>query len=74
MEQRKRTARSPRVLLNHGPISGNRLQELFVSLFGIIRRPIPVKLREAIQLAGLAVVVLLMVTAFWNDIARLLGR
>jgi regulator of sigma E protease len=47
---------------------------LILLVEGIIRRPIPTKLREVIQLAGLAFVVLLMVTAFWNDIARLLGR
>jgi regulator of sigma E protease len=41
---------------------------------GITRRQIPVKVREVIQLVGLLLVVLLMVLAFSNDIARLLGR
>ncbi len=40
----------------------------------IIRRPIPLRLREAVQVIGLIAVVLLMVLAFSNDIGRLLGR
>jgi regulator of sigma E protease len=41
---------------------------------GVTRRPIPVKLREAVQVIGLILIVLLMVMAFSNDIGRLLGR
>ena len=39
----------------------------------VIRRPVPVVLRERLTMAGLVVVVLLMVLAFSNDIRRLLG-
>jgi regulator of sigma E protease len=46
---------------------------LLLAIEGIIRRPIPVRLRESIQMIGLAMVVLLMVLAFSNDIRRLLG-
>ncbi len=40
----------------------------------VIRRPIPVRLREAVQVIGLVLIVLLMVLAFSNDIGRMLGR
>ena len=39
----------------------------------VIRRPVPVGLRERLTMLGLVVVVLLMVLAFSNDIRRLLG-
>ncbi len=41
---------------------------------GIIRRPLPARLREAISLVGLGMIILLMFVAFRNDIARLLGQ
>ncbi len=44
---------------------------LILVVEGIIRRPLPVKLREAVSLVGLALVVLMMVVAFKNDIVRL---
>jgi regulator of sigma E protease len=45
---------------------------LILLVEGIIRRSLPSRLREAVSLVGLALVVLLMVVAFRNDIARLL--
>ena len=45
---------------------------LILAVEGIIRRPLPRKLRELVSLVGLAMIVLLMVLAFWNDIGRLL--
>jgi regulator of sigma E protease len=44
---------------------------LILLVEGIIRRPLPAKLREAVSLVGLALVVLMMVVAFKNDIVRL---
>src|SRR5690606_12366483 len=46
---------------------------LILAIEGIIRRPLPNKLREGMQLIGLLLVVALMVLAFSNDIRRLLG-
>lgn len=46
---------------------------LMLAVEGVIRRPIPVKVREVVQLVGLGMVVLLMIMAFSNDIGRLLG-
>ncbi|MGH7518340.1 MAG: RIP metalloprotease RseP [Gemmatimonadales bacterium] len=40
---------------------------------GVLRRPLPVRLRERLTAVGLVFVVLLMVLAFSNDIRRLLG-
>jgi regulator of sigma E protease len=47
---------------------------LILAAEGIMRRPLPVKLREVITMIGLGLVILLMVLAFSNDIGRLLGR
>jgi len=47
---------------------------LFLLVEGVIRRPLPVRVREAFSMVGLALVVLLMVIAFKNDIFRLFGR
>lgn len=47
---------------------------LMLVIEGLIRRPLPNKLREAVTLVGLGLVVLLMVLAFSNDIGRLIGR
>ncbi|MGH7583857.1 MAG: RIP metalloprotease RseP [Gemmatimonadales bacterium] len=47
---------------------------LMLAIEGLIRRPIPPRLREAFAVVGLALVVLLMVIAFRNDILRLLGK
>jgi regulator of sigma E protease len=46
---------------------------LILLVEGIIRRPIPVRLREAVQMLGLVMIVGLMILAFSNDIRRLLG-
>lgn len=46
---------------------------LMLAVEGVIRRPIPTRVREVVQLVGLGLVVLLMVVAFKNDILRLLG-
>lgn len=48
-------------------------QFLLLLAEGLIRRPVPVSLRERLTMLGLVVVVLLMVLAFSNDIRRLLG-
>ena len=46
---------------------------LILVIEGLIRRPLPNKLREVISLVGLGLIVLLMVLAFSNDIGRLIG-
>lgn len=47
---------------------------LILLVEGITRRPLPARLREAVTLVGLGLVIMLMVLAFSNDIGRLLGR
>lgn len=47
---------------------------LILAVEGIVRRPLPVKVREVVTLIGLGLVIMLMVLAFSNDIGRLLGR
>jgi regulator of sigma E protease len=47
-------------------------QFLFLVGEAILGRPLPLKLRERLTLVGLVLIVMLMVFAFWNDIARLL--
>ncbi len=47
---------------------------LILAVEGIIGRPLPARLREAVTAVGLVLVVLLMVLAFKNDIARLLAK
>ena len=47
---------------------------LFLLVEGIIRRPLPARVREILSMIGLAVIVLLMVVAFKNDILRLFAR
>jgi regulator of sigma E protease len=48
-------------------------QLLILLAEAVIRRPVPVVLRERLTMLGLVVVVLLMVLAFSNDIRRLLA-
>jgi regulator of sigma E protease len=48
-------------------------QFLFLLAEGIIRRPLPLKLRERLTTVGLVLIVLLMGLAFSNDIRRLFG-
>ncbi|MES2124657.1 MAG: RIP metalloprotease RseP [Gemmatimonadota bacterium] len=47
---------------------------LMLAIEGIIRRPLPARVREVVSFVGLGLVVLLMVLAFSNDIGRLIGR
>jgi len=47
---------------------------LFLLVEGIIRRPLPSRVREILSMLGLAIIVLLMFVAFKNDILRLIGR
>lgn len=48
----------------------------FVFLLGeaVRRKPLPIKLRERLTLAGLAIVAALMVFALWNDLTRLVRQ
>jgi regulator of sigma E protease len=48
-------------------------QFLFLVSEAIIRRPLPLKLRERLTTVGLVLILLLMVLAFSNDIRRILG-
>jgi regulator of sigma E protease len=48
-------------------------QFLFLLAEAVIRRPLPMKLRERLTTVGLVLIVLLMGLAFSNDIRRLLG-
>jgi regulator of sigma E protease len=48
-------------------------QFLFLFAEGIIRRPLPLKLRERLTTVGLVLIVLLMGLAFSNDLRRLFG-
>jgi regulator of sigma E protease len=48
-------------------------QFLFLLAEGIIRRPLPVKLRERLTTVGLVLIILLMGLAFSNDFRRLFG-
>lgn len=47
---------------------------LIVLAEGVMRRPLPGKVREMISLAGLGMILLIMFVAFKNDIMRLLGQ
>jgi regulator of sigma E protease len=48
-------------------------QFLFLLAEAVIRRPLPLKLRERLTAVGLVLIVLLMTLAFSNDIRRLFG-
>jgi regulator of sigma E protease len=48
-------------------------QFLFLVAEAVIRRPLPLKLRERLTMVGLVLIVLLMGLAFSNDIRRLIG-
>ena len=48
-------------------------QFLFLLAEAVIRRPLPMKVREKLTTVGLVLIILLMVLAFSNDIRRLLG-
>jgi regulator of sigma E protease len=47
-------------------------QIAILAIEGIRRRDLTTRVKERIFMAGLAVIALLMVTVFYNDIARLL--
>jgi regulator of sigma E protease len=48
-------------------------QFLFLMAEAVVRRPLPLKLRERLTMVGLVLIVLLMGLAFSNDIRRLFG-
>ncbi len=48
-------------------------QFLFLLAEAVVRRPLPLKLRERLTMVGLVLIVLLMGLAFSNDIRRLIG-
>jgi regulator of sigma E protease len=48
-------------------------QFLFLLAEAVVRRPLPLKLRERLTIVGLVLIVLLMGLAFSNDIRRLFG-
>jgi regulator of sigma E protease len=48
-------------------------QLVFLLAEGVLRKPLPIKVREYLMLLGLAIIVLLMLVANWNDVRRLLG-
>ncbi|MFZ5623855.1 MAG: RIP metalloprotease RseP [Gemmatimonadota bacterium] len=49
-------------------------QFLFLVAEAVLRRPLSLRLRERLTMAGLAVVAMLILLAFSNDIMRLVGR
>ena len=48
-------------------------QFLFLLAEAVVRRPLPLKLRERLTMLGLVLIVLLMGLAFSNDLRRLFG-
>ena len=46
---------------------------LFYLIELIIRRPVPIRTRELAQQVGMAMLLMLMLVAFYNDIVRLWG-
>ena len=46
---------------------------LFYAIELVIRRPLSVRVREVAQQVGMAMLLMLMVLAFYNDIVRLWG-
>jgi regulator of sigma E protease len=46
---------------------------IFLALEAILRKPISIKKMELAQQAGLVLIILLMVFAFYNDILRILS-
>jgi regulator of sigma E protease len=48
-------------------------QFLFLLAEAMIRRPLPIKLRERLTTVGMVLIILLMGLAFSNDIRRMLG-
>ena len=62
-------------LINILPIPGLDGGHIFITLVQmIIRRPISMNTRLAIQKIGLALILLLMITVFINDIGRIISN
>jgi regulator of sigma E protease len=49
-------------------------QFLFLLAEGIRRKPLSLKLRERLTSVGVALLAMLFILVFWNDISRLVGR
>ncbi len=47
-------------------------QLIFIAVEGIIRRPVSLRIKERVMVVGLAMIVMLMLFATWNDISRLI--
>jgi regulator of sigma E protease len=43
---------------------------MFFALEGVMRRPLPMRVREVAHIMGMAVLLLLIVVAFKNDVER----
>jgi len=57
------------------PIPGLDGGHIFITLIeGIIRRPLTMKLRLAIQQVGMVLLLMLMITVIVNDVGRLFGN
>jgi regulator of sigma E protease len=61
--------------INVLPIPGLDGGHIFLTLIeGIIRRPLTVKVRLAIQQIGMVLLLMLMITVIVNDVGRLFGN
>ena len=61
--------------LNVLPIPGLDGGHIFITMIeGIIRRPLTIKMRMAIQQIGMVLLLMLMITVIINDVGRLLGN
>jgi regulator of sigma E protease len=61
--------------INVLPIPGLDGGHIFITLIeGIIRRPLTMKLRLAIQQVGMVLLLMLMITVIVNDVGRLFGN
>ena len=61
--------------INILPIPGLDGGHIFMTLIeGIIRRPLTIKMRLAIQQVGMLFILMLMITVIVNDIGRLFGN
>ena len=61
--------------INVLPIPGLDGGHIFITLIeGIIRRPLTMKMRLAIQQVGMVLLLMLMITVIVNDVGRLFGN
>jgi regulator of sigma E protease len=61
--------------LNILPIPGLDGGHIFITIIeGIIRRPLSIKMRMAIQQVGMVLLLMLMVTVIINDVGRLFNN